>query len=171
MAGIITPVTPWANGPVTVAMMNDKINARIAELQTALPMGMLTQWSAPTGAVTTTGAGGASMPVNGWDGQTFTISSARWLAVSLYSAGIYATAAGVRPNLQITINGSVSLIIGQPVYTAGGAGLINTPGMGRLLSCPAGTVTIGAQFKTDAGPAGNSTLTVSQLQLLDFGAA
>jgi hypothetical protein len=172
MAGIITPVTPWANGPVTTAMMNDKINARIAELQTALPMGPIASWIAPADTVTTTGAGGAGKPVGGWDGQTRTVTTARWLAVTLYNTNLWGSAVGVRPNLQITINGDVSLVVGQPVSLAGGAGILRMPATGRLLACPAGTVTIGATLRTDAGAAGNSTLGgTAQLQVVDYGAA
>lgn len=163
---IITPVTPWVNGPVTVAMMNAKINDRIAELQKGTARGILGTW---TTLVQTDAPNTTFVPVSNWQ-QTVTVDSPRTVQLVM-SCTLNASAPGLIPDVICYVNGAISARVSQALPAAGGAGQMIPNAAGNSIAVPAGTVSITAQLRCKFGSGTVSIFTGGILQLIDQGAS
>lgn len=162
---IITPVTDWVKGPLTVALLNSKINDRIKELQAGTARGVLGSWSstatvnATTSAVTLTGLQ-----------QTVTVDTPRLLSATLLVAAT-GSVAGDRPQIFVKIAGQTSLLYEQPFPVAGNNGLIRFGGTGFSVPVAAGTVTIETTIIRSYGTGTVTASSGALLQINDMGAA
>lgn len=163
---IITPVTPWTKGPITVAMMNAKINDRITELQKGTARGILGSW---TSTATANASSATEVTLPGLQ-QTITVDSGRMLNATLLVAGSV-TVANDSPAIKVTINGQTSLLYQAPHPLSGTPGIIRYGGTGFSVPVAAGTVTIATTLYRANGTGSVAASSGALLQINDMGAS
>lgn len=163
---ILTPVTPFVDGPIINAARLNQLNSQITELQTGTPRGSLGSWDSTAQADS---ANTSFIDVPGLV-QTVTVDSPRMLSPVLIGY-LNASVAGLAAQVQVLINGISSMVIQQPMAVASGAGRIGITATGKSLAVPAGANTVRVQIRLINGTGTVSLMSPATLQIIDQGAS
>lgn len=163
---ILTPVTPFVDGPMINAARLNQLNTQITELQTGNPRGVLGSWDSTANADSSS-ATFVDVPNLV---QTVTVDSPRTLSAVLIGY-TNASVAGLSVQVQVTINGLSSMVIQQPMAVAAGPGRIGLTASGKSLAVPAGVIPVRAQVRLISGTGIVTLMAAATLQIIDQGAS
>lgn len=163
---ILTPVTPFNDGPIVNAGRLNQLNALITELQTGTARGILSTTTSTADANSTSLT---LVPIPGL-GSTITNDSPRTLQ-AVFQGKLSVSAAGLIVYVLVTINGLVSVQLQQPLSAAGGPGQTIPNVTGVAVAVPAGAVPIAASMRLQYGAGTGTVVAGATLQIVDQGAS
>lgn len=167
---VFSPITDWIKGQALgSALLNNKINTPLRELQQYVPRGVLADVSSTANTVADD-ANNAFATAKEVCRTTISLDTPR-MVQAVWSGTLSASVAGQKIRIYIITGGGVVILQNEfQLASAGGPGQLTTSNASKAVALPAGTNTVVMSvIKTGGGSGAITILATAGLQVIDQG--